>query len=161
MMASKAAQVADAITAAINAATWSLDFRAERSYADFDDRLTDLERIKVDVVPKFDPQIELDTRATTGWELAVDVGVRKLFTQSDIDSTSGKIKLTALDQMVQLVEDLAQFLIEDRFTALNSIGAVWMETRIPALYIRDHLREWSQFTGYIRLVFSLHCEVPA
>lgn len=155
-MTAKAAQVADAVTAAINAAQWPMQFRAERSYADWDDELSELERMRVDVVPKFDPDIALDTRATTGQELAIDVGVRKRFSGEEIDSTNGRIRLSAIDEMVKLVEDLGEFLIADRLSGLDTIGAVWIETTIGALYIRDHLRQYGQFTGYIRLRFSLH-----
>lgn len=155
-MASRAVQVADAITAAINAAEWALPFRAERSYADWDDELTELNRLRVDVVPKFDPSLDLDTRATNGWELAVDIGVRKRFDIDQQNQVEGRIKLAEIDKLVELVETLAEMFIPDRFTALDSIGAVWMNTTIPALYVRDHLRINSQFTGFVRHTFILH-----
>lgn len=155
-MASRAAQVADAVTDAINAATWSMPFRAERSYADWDDELQTLDRLRVDVVPRFDPTIELDTRATNGWELAIDIGVRKRFDIAQQNQVEGKIKLADIDALVELVESLGEMFIPDRLAGLDAIGAVWIATSIPALYVRDHLRMWTQFTGFVRHTFSLH-----
>ena len=157
MKTPKLARVADAIVSAINAEiTWGVDFRAERSYADFDDQLHELNSVRVDVVPQFAPTLEMDTRATNGWEMFVDVGVRKRFQVDEIDATSGRLRVDAIDELVGLVERFAEFFTAERFTALNDIGAVWIENQIPAAYVRDHLREWSQFTAFVRIKFSLH-----
>lgn len=155
-MSSVVVRMADAVVSAINAHDWDIPVMAERSYAEFDDQLTDLDKLQIDVFPKFDPTIELDTRGTTGWQVAIDVGVRKRFDTADQDQTTGRIKRSSIDELVALVESLAKYLIAERFTELDAIGMVWQSTSVPALFVRDHLRQWSQFTGVVRLTFSGH-----
>ena len=157
-------QVADAVTGALNSATagtFAADFIAERSYADWDDQLTEAEQLRVDVVPHYAPTLELDGRGWIGGEALIDVGIRKKFAQAEQESTTGKLASASVDQMLLLVEQVARYLIADRFTALDATcGAVWSKTEVRAAYIRDHLRLWGQFTGYVRLTFSTH-EVKA
>ena len=55
--------LADAIVSAINAASWSVQFRAERSYLDVDATLEELDVLRVDVVmPDVWDSYELDDR---------------------------------------------------------------------------------------------------
>lgn len=153
-------QIADAVTAALNGAsagTFAADFTAVRSYADWDDQLTDAEQLRVDVVPFYAPTLELDGRGFVGGEAMVDIGIRKKFSQAEQESTTGRISAAAVDELLLLVEQVARYLVTDRFTALDSTcGAVWQKTEVRAAYIRDHLRLWGQFTGYVRLTFSTH-----
>ena len=157
-------QVADAVADALNGATagtFAADFTAVRSYADWDDQLTEAEKIRVDVVPHYAPTLELDGRGWIGGEALIDVGVRKKFAQQEQEATTGRLANAAVDEMLLLVEQVAKYLMADRFTALDATcGAVWTKTEVRAAYIRDHLRLWGQFTGYVRLTFSTH-EVKA
>lgn len=155
-MSSVVVRMADAVVTALNSHDWDIQFTAERSYAEFDDQLKDLGQLQIDVFPKFDPTLELDTRGTLGWQVAIDVGVRKRFGTEDQDQTTGRIKRDSIDELVNLVEAIAKYLIAERFTSLDAIGMVWQSTSIPALFVREHLRQWSQFTGIVRLTFSGH-----
>ena len=50
-MAAVVVDVADAVTAELNATSWSQNFEATRSYADWTDKLEDFNKLVVDVVP--------------------------------------------------------------------------------------------------------------
>jgi hypothetical protein len=160
-MTAHAVLIADAVTKAINDESWPITFRAERSYADFDEQLHELGAVRVDVVPVTDPITYLQSRDGINWDLSIDVGVRKRFDQDEIDQASGKIILSAIDQLTSLLESLATLLVAQRIDSLLPAGTWWRSTDIRQLYTRDHLRQWSQFTGFVRITITTESQIGA
>jgi hypothetical protein len=147
--------IADAITDAINDATWSQTFTAERSYADWSDKLTDDGTLHVDVVPlQAGPQSELTDRRGVQYLCEFDIGVRYKFADTDNEDDSDRIKVSRIDEFALLIQELAEFFMTDRLTDVQT--AVWQSTEIKQLYAKPFLREHRQFFGFVRLAFLAH-----
>lgn len=146
-------EIATAVTAALNAATLSINFTAVRSYADWTDKLEDLDTLQVDVVPL---QTVVDTQLASHAEImyrwAVDVGVRKRFSGAEITGPTGSIEIDEIDALVLLVEEIHEHLTAERLS--DYTDAAWFETQLVQAYNRKQLREWNQFTGITRVVFD-------
>lgn len=142
---------AEAVLLAIQGHTFSLPFEAERSYANWDLKLEDAAGLRVDVVPVFNPNSEMDSRGSLKYELAVDVGVRKRL-GLDAQAESGQIDVEEIDRLVFLVEELHEFFLGRRLN--DESNAIWTAVDIRAAYIPRHLKELRQFTGLIRLSFE-------
>lgn len=154
-MARKSVQVklADAIAAQINAAdaadfTISPNPTAVRSWAEWDEKLENLNTLYVDVVPA-GISSELNDRGELVYTLETDIGVRKRFGQTDQASATGRINASALDELALLTEELHEFFAADRPTTEQQ--AVWTEVEYRAPYVRKHLRELRQWTSIVRV----------
>lgn len=158
-MASILIQTADAIVTELNTPTghtWSLEFTAERSYADWDLALDDTAQRGVllcDVVPVSRLPVALETQSSVAYSPAIDVVFRKKFEPADAQVDDGKITLSAVDELVTLVEEVNEYFAAMRLTGFDS--AVWDPSRDIELtaVIHRHLREHDQYTGIIRLPF--------
>jgi hypothetical protein len=150
--------VAEAIKEELNAQpqTFTLPFDAVRSY-DTETELEDLDTLHVDVVPVKAP-ISLETQGSVEYRSAVDIGVRKKFGQADRDA-SGAIDIAKIDQLILLVQQIAEALIEMRLTAHPD--AAWQSTEVRVWYVPRHLRELGQFTGIVRVEFATQRELVA
>lgn len=122
----------------------------ESSLGDFDDELKTRGELRIDVLAPTDPPLELADAATMRYEVAVDVVIRKRFDADDRALQDGRLLAAAAAPLVAIVEQVAEALIGERLT--TSDGA-WQETRIQALYRPDHLRQFSQFTGHVIVIF--------
>lgn len=131
-------QLAEAVSSELNAHSFSLPFAAERGYLPTFE-LSELDRLKVTVVPKED-EGRLDTRSSSVHEYAVDIGIQK------------KPKATEnrdLDPLVLLTQEIADFFLFGRHPA----AATLITPSIRILYLQEHLLKFRQFTSVVTLTF--------
>lgn len=150
-------QVAEAVKDLLNGHTFSQPVQAERTYPNFSMELKDLNTLRVDVVAVGHPTSELATRGSVNYLCHVDIGIRKKFEREDREADTRRVSNEAIDPLVYLVEELHEFLCgEDQRRLTNPAGldATWSETKIRATYIKEHLKDWSQFTGIIRVGYE-------
>lgn len=147
------------MAAALNGApegTFASKFHAERSYADWDLPLEDSApagQVLVDVTPVPPIATELASRADIRYAPAVDVIVRRRLTPEQREA-DGKLALTEVDSLVLLVEQIAEFFTPARLVTYDA--AAWESTEVLRQVVPAHLREHHQFTGQIRLTFTVH-----
>lgn len=147
--------VATAITTAINAyVSFSLDFEAERSYADWADTLESLDELHVDVVPVPTVDAELETRSEATISVTVDIGIRKRFGANDQDS-DGRIDIEAIDALVDLTQEIWLWLLQRNYRITDTQQAVWTESNIVTSFRRSDLRKSRQFTAIIRSQYDV------
>ena len=145
-------QVADAVVAQINSQTWSETFRAERSYADIDAELTELDVLRVEVVlPEEWDQYDLDTRGSDEAQLTLTIAIRKRFgTEQQNQRLSGALR-SEVDRLYTLAVDMAR-----HFTtrAPTSLEAEWVQTTVQH-YDRQKLATEQTFAAVIELQYKL------
>ena len=151
-MAAVDLEIADDIVAALEVAALSKDIEPVRSYAEWDEALEDFDALHVDVVPlQTGPAIELDDRGSLEYTCEIDIGVRYRFGALEQDSQTGRVDLAELDRLKLLIQEIAEYFAEDRFS--SSPYAVWQATEIKLGWSRKHLRTMRQFFGFVRLTF--------
>jgi len=147
-------QTADAIVAAINAATWDEQFRAVRSYADLELPLEQFDTLQVEVItPNAWDEFALDTNESDAAVSTFDIAIRKRFTLEQHDNAQGGIRREELDRLFNLTIAIARYFSTDRFA---DIEAAWTSTELPQIYDRGALAELHQFTGVVSLTFEIH-----
>lgn len=156
-MAAVLIEVADALTAELRSAVEDgefagLHFDPERSYADWDEELADLDCLHVDIVPATYDETDLDTRGSVGYVVSVDVVIRKKFSQEKRQQ-NGKIDPEEIDRLVLFVEEIHEYLCKIRLTGYED--ASWKEAMIRSAYSREHLRTMGMFLGVIRVSFDV------
>lgn len=156
-MAAVLIEVAEALTADLLTAVTAdeftgLTFEPEWSFADWDDDLSDLDCLKVDVVPVTYDETDLDARESVGYVVSCDVVIRKKFSQK-YRRQDGKIDRDEIAALVLLVEEIHEYLCKIRLTDYDE--ASWKETTIRSTYSRKHLRELSMFLGIVRVSFDV------
>ena len=62
-----------------------------------------------------------------------------------------------VDGLVALVEEIHESLAAERLDQFED--AIWRDASIRATYVRQHLREWGQFTAILRISFDLLAEL--
>lgn len=151
-MAAVPVKLATAVVSALNAASLSQSFTAARSYADWTDKLEDLDELQVDVVPlQMALEIELASHEQLMYRWPVDIAVRYRFSKEEI-GTTGAIVISSIDALVLLTEEIAEHLTAERLATYTD--AAWHEARMMQAYNRKHLREWNQYTGIARVTFD-------
>ncbi len=146
-----AVAVAEAVKDVIDAATLSQSFTPERNWADWEYELTELGTLRVDVVAVTTKQevSPVNRSGTLGYTVPVDVGIRKKLTR---DSTTGKITNADVDALMLLVQEIHALFTQQRLSGY--LGGIWKDDpKILAAPIPKHLREFTQFTAIIRLIF--------
>ena len=158
-MAALFLDVADAVQAELSArfadSTFGAAFTAivpERSYADWNDELSERETLRVDVVPANHLNSGLETRDSVQHDIVVDVGLRKRFATADQETATGRVKLAELDAMVVLLEKIYEHLAVRDLSAVTG-NVRWMAATIPVTYSRDILRTHRQYLGIVRLTY--------
>lgn len=149
---------ASAVVDALNDApdgTFSQEFEAERSYADWDLPLEENQggKLKVDCVPVPQLQNELESEGALKYGPAVDIAIR-LGLRPERRTATGKFKLEEIDALVQFVQEIAEFFAVDRFGDIEQFA--WNPnpgTQILAAHSPKHLRDHHQFTGIVRVPF--------
>lgn len=155
--------VADLVAAALNAHNFGegVEFKAERSYADWDLPLEDAEQLHIDVVPMNHAASELNSRGNAGYNVTVNIGVRKRFDPAESEQLTGRVSLAEVDRMVQLLEQIHEHLCgyEKRVLASN---VAWQKSEITDSYVAEHLRQHRQYTGLILCTYRVKraLEVP-
>jgi hypothetical protein len=154
-------EVADAITEQLNAAGLTPEFEAERSWADWDEKLEDSDELHVDVVG-IAADVEIEDRTTLKYTCTVHIGVRKRFKVPDQDQSTGRIDKAEVDALVLLVQQIGEL-----FAAPSASGgrltefdvAVWEEFKPGMWFNRKLLRENRQFTGIVRVIHTVDREI--
>lgn len=159
--------LADALTAVINTAQaasqlGSQSFTAIRSYPDWDDDFKDLKALEVDVVPvtSAGDVVDLDSVGTINSEPAVDIVIRKRFEPGDKETSgakAGRLKKTAVDPLIRLVEQIHELLSEDRAAAVTLTGPIyanWLDTTVRTYCDYKRLRE-GFFLGVVRVRYDV------
>lgn len=155
-MAAVLIEVADGVTADLLTAVeddefTGLQFTPERSYADWDDELPDLDCLHVDVVPVAYEETDDDARGSTGYVCSAQIVIRKKFSQK-YRTQSGRIDLEEIDRLVLLVEEIREYF---RQRTLTDYDATWREDRVLVACSRKHLREMSMFLGVVQVSFDV------
>lgn len=134
--------VADAVVAELNAASFSQTVEAVRGYVpQFD--LAEMKDLHVTVVPK-GVSILPGSRSQNQHDLAIDVAVQKKLDKADN---------TEIDALMGLVDEIA-----DRFRLrrLDSYpNAVWLKTEQQPIYSQEHLDQMRQFTSVLTFTFRV------
>jgi len=149
-MSSVAVDIAKEVTSELDGGTFTQTFTPERSYADWDEELSDLDTLHVDVVlGKVQP--ELIARGRLSLTATVFVVVRKRL-ERDSD---GKIAPDAADGADALVELVQEFLVFfTKKTLAGDAKGIWLGMDCRAVFLDKHMRKMGQFTSVITLKFS-------
>lgn len=135
-------QVADSITAHLNAAEFEHDFVAERLYVpNFD--LEDMKELRVSVVPR-DVELLPHDRSCNRYHCRVDIAVQKKFSKGTNDE---------IDPLVDLVEKIADEFRLKRLTSFQAARCIKAEHAV--LYSSEHWEQLRQFTSLLTLTFEL------
>jgi len=159
--------LADALTTVINTAQAAAElgsqtFTAVRSYPDWDDDFKDLKGLEIDVVPvtSAGDLVDLDTVGTINTEPAVDVVLRKRFEPGDKETAgakAGRLKKTAVDPLVRLVEQIHELFSGDRATEVTLSGSIvanWVDATVRTYCDYKRLRE-GVFLGVVRVRYDV------
>jgi hypothetical protein len=146
-MAAVIVEIADAVVAALNAATLSQSFEAKRYYLpEFD--LKEMDTLHVSVLPaELDEEISDRTRDRA--EYKIHLAVQKRVTQQE----SPGLDHEAIDGLMTLVEE-----IDDLFRHQPLSGyeqAHWVKSENKPIYDPKHLKEHGQFTSLLVLTFRV------
>jgi len=134
--------LADAVVAELNAATFSQPVTAERHYLpQFD--LPEMKTLHVTVVPK-GVVLSTSDRARGQGDYSIDIAVQKKF---ETDEN------TELDPLVALVEEIADHFRARRLASYPN--AAWLKTEQTVLYAPEHIHELRQFTSVLTLTYRV------
>lgn len=126
-----------------------------RSYADWDEQLKEETKLRIDVVPVIHRTTELMDRGSVLYVCDVQIGIRS--NDPNLMASDGHASLARIDRLVLLVEQINEFFIAagNGRKLANITDAAWRETAIRQTYVRNHLREWSQFTSIIQVTYQI------
>ena len=146
-MPSTTIQIADAVTAALNAATLSQPFTAVRHYLhEFD--LKEMGTLHISVVPaELDEEIADRTRDRA--EYKIHVAVQKRVAKQDPPG----LDTAAIDALMQLVEEIDDLFRHKRLAGYEQ--AHWAKTENKPIYDPKHLKEHGQFTSLLVFTFRV------
>jgi hypothetical protein len=134
-------EIADAVVAQLNGATFSQPLTAERHYQpNFE--LSEMSELKVSVVPRSLAGKALDRRRD-GVDYQIDVAVQK---RTDMTPAS-------LDALMTLVEEIADHFRKQPLA--NYTEARCTEVKNEPVYALEHLDELRQFTSVLTLTFRV------
>ncbi|MEO1617496.1 MAG: hypothetical protein AAFV88_16710 [Planctomycetota bacterium] len=135
-------EIADKVTAKLNAARLSQTFEAARLYVpNFD--LSDLKELRVTVVPREIDVLPHD-RANNKVHAMIDVAVQKKFKKGDA---------AEIDPLVQFVEEVGDEFRLKRLTDFPQARCVKVQNSV--LYSVEHWEQQRQFTSLLTLTFEL------
>ena len=139
--------IADAVTAALNAATLSQSFTAVRHYLpEFD--LKEMETLHVSVVPaELDEETADRTRDRA--EYKIHVAVQKRVAKQDPPG----LDTATIDALMQLVEEIDDLFRHNRLAGYEQ--AHWAKTENKPIYDPKHLKEHGQFTSLLVFTFRV------
>jgi len=134
--------VADAVVASLNGASFSLPVTAERKYVPAVD-LADLADLHVTVVPRA-VAITTATRDSSYFDCTVDVGIQKKVNPDDLGE---------LDALVNLTQEIVDHL---RLRRLDSYpGAAWMSITHEPVFAPEHLDQERAFTAVVSVTYRV------
>jgi hypothetical protein len=135
-------EIANAVVAELNGATFSMPFTAVRHYQPKFD-LMEMKTLHVSVVPRSLLAAKAVDRNQASVDYLIDVGVQQ---KTDMSQA-------ALDGLMALVEEIA-----DHFRGKPLSGypsARCMVVKNEPIYFPDHLEQLRQFTSVLTLTFRL------
>ena len=135
-------EIADAVVAELNGATFSQPVSAVRQYLPKFD-LPEMQTLHVTVVPKA-VVLATSDRARGQGDYSIDVAVQKKFETEDN---------AELDALTSLTEEIADHLRRKRLTAYPD--AAWLKTEQSVLYAPEHMDELRQFTSVLTLTYRV------
>ena len=135
-------QIADSVTAKLNAAQLSQTFTAERLYVpNFD--LQELQQLRVSVVPR-DLTILAHDRTSSKYNARIDIAVQQKFASgSNLE----------IDPLTALIEEIADLFRIKRLDSMPEARCVAVEH--PVIYSTEHWEQHRQFTSLLTLTFQL------
>lgn len=134
--------IADAIVAELNAATFSQPVTATRHYLpQFD--LKEMHALHVTVVPKRVVLAGGDRSRSQG-DYSIDVAVQRKF-ESEMNAD--------LDPLTNLVEEIVDHFRGKRLASYPN--AAWLKTEQTVLYAPEHIDEFRQFTSVLTLTYRV------
>lgn len=144
----------------------------QRSYAEWDLELSkmdnievrDLDKLYCDVVAHMsDEAVEPSSRTSIRYKVPVDIMLRRKFGQDKQDDDRGGVKIEEVDALLLLQTQIHLLFMLNRFG--SDTFAVWDGenggTSILWAPHRDHLRNFHQFSGLIRIVFRVDVKLTA
>jgi hypothetical protein len=135
-------QIADSVTAQLNAADLSQPIDAERLYVpNFD--LEDMKELRVSVVPREVQFLPMD-RSQSRYHGKIDIAVQKKFKDGDN---------AEIDPLVALVEEIADVFRMKRLDSLVAARCIHVENSV--LYSTEHWEQLRQFTSLLTLTFEM------
>ena len=134
------ADMADKVTASLNAEDFSLDFTAVRRYVPIFE-LSDLDSLQVSVIPRGREDTPL-TRGTDQREVEIQVGVQKRV---------ASLAASDVDPLVALTEEIADHLTRQHLG--DSDEYRWLRTEFTAVYSPEDLREKRVYTGVVTATY--------
>lgn len=151
-MSSILIRVTEAVKDALNDGDFSQEFKAVRSYADWELPLEETiqsDTLFLDVVPVPPVPLDLETRGSLNYQPSVDIIVRRRLGPERREA-SGRYKIEELDALTTFVEELAEFFVEDELAN----GGRWSGTEIRRAFVPAHLHKNHQFTAIVRVTFD-------
>jgi hypothetical protein len=146
MSTSEFAQVADAVTAALNGAALSQTFTAARRMMVPTHDSSDLAALTVSVVPATRAEA-IETRTSTYRTVSAYVAIQQRL-QSPADDAE-------VDALVILAEEIAALFRLGAMPLAGGARAQWQETQIDPVYDQDHLRQQRTFTSVLLFSFRV------
>ena len=134
--------IADAIVAELNGATFGQPVTAVRSYLPQYD-LTEMQNLHVTVVPKGVVLGSADRSRGQG-DYSVDVAVQRKFAAGDNAD---------LDGLTNLVEEIINHFRGRRLDSYPD--AAWLKTEQTVLYAPEHMAELRQFTSVVTFTYRV------
>jgi hypothetical protein len=134
--------IADAIVAELNGATFSQPVTAVRSYLPQYD-LTEMQTLHVTVVPKGVVLGSADRSRGQG-DYSIDVAVQRKFAAGDNAD---------LDGLTNLVEEIINHFRGRRLDSYPD--AAWLKTEQTVLYAPEHMAELRQFTSIVTFTYRV------
>lgn len=147
-MASDLAQIADAVTAAINTGSYAVAVTAVRDNTPLR-TLTDLDDLDVRVAPIGRVESTLLSRSQRTRLYQVNVIVRQKLPVAD----DGAIANATLDPLIELMEQLDDQLDFDRLATFTS--ALWDHSENDPAFDEDALREQHLFVSVLAIFFTV------
>lgn len=149
--------IADAVVAQLNAASWSETFTAERNRSKANKKITELTSLYVEVIPR-SQVIELSARGELGKLLTIDIFLRKKMTPAEQDVSTGEIQEDDLDDLDDLAEDIAESftpLQNTRDGYVDGTDASYKEVKIMSGPVTDQFTKTRIWQAQIRLTLTL------
>ena len=146
MATSKLVTLAEEVKDTLNAKTWSMDFKATRTYKP-NPKLEDTDQLTV-LVAMPATRMSPDNRTEWTYEHDIDIGILFRAKPSAGDA------MESFDSCLKLQEEIADYYRELR-PAIADMPLIRVAFGAGAdqPYIPDHINELNQFTGVIRLTF--------
>jgi hypothetical protein len=134
--------IADAVAASLNNASFSQPITAQRKYLPAVD-LAELSELHVTVVPRT-VTITTATRDSSYFDCVIDVGIQKKINPDE---------MAELDALVNLAEEIVDHM---RMRELDSYpGAAWLSTTHEPIFAPEHLDQERAFTSVVSATYRV------